>query len=59
MSLYGALLRDVLIPGWEGRLRGRPTHARLDWLERTQWRPLEELEALQLGALRRLLKHAQ
>ena len=57
-QIYGALLRNVLIPGWESRLRRRPTLDRLVWLERMQWRPAEELEALQLGALRRLLKHA-
>jgi phenylacetate-CoA ligase len=55
---YGQLLQRVLLPGYESVIRGRPTHARRALLEETQWRPLDELEALQQGALRRLVQHA-
>jgi phenylacetate-CoA ligase len=58
MDLYGTAFRRVLFPLWEGTLRGRPTFEHLRFLERTQWRSLDELQALQLGALRRLLRHA-
>ncbi len=59
MDLYGELLARVLFPVWEGGIRKRPTLRLLRHLERTARRPLVELEALQLGALRRLVAHAQ
>jgi len=56
-DLYGRALGDLLYPTWE-RLRGRPTFALLDHVERTQWAGLDELHAIQSGALRRLARHA-
>lgn len=58
MDLYAALVDRVLFPTWEGTVRGRPTVTLQHHLERSQWRSREELEAMQLGALRRLLSHA-
>ena len=58
IDLYGRLYRGALFPLWEGVLRGRPTVSRIAYLERTQHLPADELKALQLGALRRLLRHA-
>jgi phenylacetate-CoA ligase len=58
MDLYQSLFARVLYPAWEGGLRRRPTLRRLRYLEQTQWRPRAELEAVQAGALRRLLTHA-
>lgn len=55
---YGALLENVLLPAWEGLVRRRPTLRLLRELEATQWASLDELHALQLQALRRLLRHA-
>ncbi len=57
MDAYGALISRVLHPAWE-RARGRPTMRLLRYLEQTERRSLDELRALQLGALRRLLTHA-
>ena len=58
MDFYGSLFARVLYPAWESGLRRRPTLRRLRYLEQTQWRPRAELEAIQSGALRRLLAHA-
>jgi phenylacetate-CoA ligase len=58
MDFYGSLFARVLYPAWESGLRRRPTLQRLRYLEQTQWRPRAELEAIQAGALRRLLTHA-
>ena len=58
MDIYGALFQKVLFPGWESVLRKRPTLARAAYLEKTQWRSLDELEAMQAADLRRLLRHA-
>lgn len=58
MDLYGSLFRSVLFPAWETHLRGRPTLERLAYLERTQWCSADELAAIQLGGLRRLLQHS-
>lgn len=57
MDLYGQLLSKVLFPGWE-RLRGRSTLDLLDYLRETEHAPLAELEAIQSGFLRRLVRHA-
>jgi phenylacetate-CoA ligase len=57
-SAYARVLRSVLYPAWETFVRRRPTLARVAWLERTQWRSLDELLAIQTGALRRLVAHA-
>jgi phenylacetate-CoA ligase len=58
MDMYGHLFRSVLFPAWEAGVRRRRTLAHLDALERTQWCSAEELAALQLEALRALLRHA-
>ncbi len=58
MDLYARLVQRVVYPFWEGTIRGRPTLDLLRYLEQTQYRPLDEVEALQLGALRRLLRHS-
>jgi phenylacetate-CoA ligase len=58
VDLYRQLFSRVLYPAWESGLRGRPTLQRLAYLEKTQWRPFDELEAIQAGALQRLLRHA-
>ncbi|WP_394850408.1 phenylacetate--CoA ligase family protein [Pendulispora brunnea] len=58
MDIYGQLFRSILWPTWESRVRRRPTLARHEYLERTQWRSLDELVAIQTGALRRLVRHA-
>lgn len=57
MDTYTTIYRHLLWPLWEAA-RGRPTKARLAYLERSQFRPPEELEALQIGKLRRLLVYA-
>ncbi len=56
---YGRLFDKVLFPAWESGLRRRPTLRRLHYLEQTQWRSRDELEAIATGELRRLLVHAQ
>jgi phenylacetate-CoA ligase len=58
MDPYGWFFARVLHPAWETGLRGRPTLRHLRYLETTQWRPFEELAAIQAGQLRRLLRHA-
>ncbi len=58
MDTYGRLFGGVLFPVWEGAIRRRPTLARLRALEQSQWRSLDELLALQLTALARLVDHA-
>jgi len=57
-DLYGAVFQNVLYPGWESGLRQRPTLAHLEQLERSQWCSFDELRAIQLTALRKLLDHA-
>jgi phenylacetate-CoA ligase len=57
VDLYGPLFNRLLYPAWESLLRERPTLTRLDYLERTQWRSLDELTAIQTGAVRRLVRH--
>jgi phenylacetate-CoA ligase len=55
---YGELFRRVLQPAWEGRVRHRPTIEYLRRLEETQWLSRDQLEAIQLDSLRKLLRHA-
>jgi phenylacetate-CoA ligase len=54
---YGTVYRFALFPAWEA-LMGRPTLARMRYLEQTQWLPREDLVARQTASLRRLLWHA-
>lgn len=58
MDLYAELVQKALYPLWEGTIRGRPTLDLVRHLEQTERRSLDEIEALQLGSLRRLLRHA-
>jgi phenylacetate-CoA ligase len=57
MDLYGPLLARVLFPAYEAA-RGRPTVPLLEYLQTTERWSLEALEDLQVGMLRRLLRHA-
>jgi phenylacetate-CoA ligase len=56
-DLYGTLLGRILFPAFESA-RGRPTVSLLRHVEATQWWSLAQLRDLQLGYLRRLLRHA-
>jgi phenylacetate-CoA ligase len=56
MDRYGRLLRDVMFPVWE-RLRGRPLELNR-YLAETEWQGLDQLEVIQTGLLRRLVRHA-
>lgn len=56
-DVYGQLFRRVIYPAWEAGIRGRPTLRHLQRLERTQWCSLDELQALQLAELSKLLTH--
>lgn len=57
LDLYGPLLAKALFPAYEAA-RGRPTVPLLKYLERTERWSLAELRDLQLGFLRRLIRHA-
>jgi phenylacetate-CoA ligase len=57
MDLYGPLLAKALFPAFEAA-RGRPTVPLLRYLEKTQYWSPEALEDLQIGLLRRVLRHA-
>ncbi len=57
MDLYGPLLAKALFPAFEAA-RGRPTVQLLDYLRTTERWSIEALRDLQLGLLRRLLRHA-
>ena len=57
-DLFGEVMRRALHPAWESGVRGRPTLRYLAELERSQYRPADELEAVQAGALAVLLRHA-
>ena len=56
-QLYAQVFRRVLHPAWETGLRRRPTLAYWHELERLQWSTRDELEALQIGLLGKLLHH--
>lgn len=56
-DVYGALLGRFLFPAFEAA-RGRPTVSLLRHVEETQWWSLAQLRDLQMGYLRRLLRHA-
>jgi phenylacetate-CoA ligase len=57
MDLYGPLLEKALFPAFEAA-RGRPTVPLLRYLRTTERWTVEALRALQVGLLRRLLRHA-
>jgi len=57
MDVYGPLLAKALFPAFEAA-RGRPTVPLLNYLRTTERWSLEALRDLQVGMLRRLLRHA-
>jgi phenylacetate-CoA ligase len=57
VDLYGPLLAKALFPAFEAA-RGRPTVPLLRYLHATERWPIEHVRDLQLGYLRRLLRHA-
>ncbi|MCW5807276.1 MAG: phenylacetate--CoA ligase family protein [Deltaproteobacteria bacterium] len=57
LDLYGPLLAKALFPAYEAA-RGRPTIPLLKHLSTTELWSLDQLRDLQLGLLRRLIRHA-
>src|SRR5437867_4149791 len=57
MDVYGPLLAKALFPAFEAA-RGRPTVPLLRYLQTTERWSIDALHDLQLGLLRRLLRHA-
>src|SRR5678816_4494392 len=57
IDLYGPLLAKALFPAFEAA-RGRPTVPLLRYLQATERWSLAALRDLQLGFLRRLVRHA-
>jgi phenylacetate-CoA ligase len=57
LDLYGPLLSKALFPVFEA-VRGRPTVPLLRYLQTTERWSIDALRDLQLGFLRRLLRHA-
>src|SRR3569623_1539980 len=57
MDLYGPLLAKALFPAFEA-VRGRPTVGLLEYLQTTERWSVDALRDLQVGFLRRLLRHA-
>jgi phenylacetate-CoA ligase len=57
LDLYGPLLAKALFPAYEAA-RGRPTVPLLRYLERTETWSADQLRDLQVGLLRRLVRHA-
>lgn len=57
MNLYRPLLANALFPAFEAA-RGRPTVPLLRYLESTERTTHDQLRDLQLGLLRRLIRHA-
>lgn len=56
-GLYEPLFRRVLFPAYESGLRRRKTLAYLREYEQSQWRTLEQTEALQWQKLQGLIRH--
>lgn len=57
--MYGQLYRHLLLPLFDGVVKGRHTMAHWRDAEASQWWSREKLEELQLNSLRSLLAHAQ
>src|SRR3954465_8021681 len=55
---YGAAFQALLLPAWERGVRGRDTLKHLALLEQSQWFSREELNQLEVRALRELLCYA-
>jgi len=58
MIMYGTFYRKVLLPLFDGPLKGRRTVPYWRALEESQWWSRAQLEEFQLIALRNLLRHA-
>src|SRR5437870_4265821 len=56
--MYDKLYRNLLLPFFDGVVKGRHTVAHWKRAEASQWWTREQLETFQLQALRQLLKHA-
>jgi phenylacetate-CoA ligase len=56
-NLYGRFLANTLFPAFEAA-RGRPTVPLLRYLHGTEWWSPDALRELQVGLLRRLLRHS-
>ncbi len=56
--MYGQLYRHVLLPLFDGVIKGRRTIAHWQRAEETQWWSRAQLEELQRTSLRALLQHA-
>lgn len=57
IDLYGSLLAKALFPAFEAA-RGRPTVPLLRYLRNSEWSTPAALRDLQVGLLRRVLRHA-
>jgi phenylacetate-CoA ligase len=57
--MYSTLLRNVLFPLYETRIRGRETLTRLEELERSQWRSEEDLRELSFRRMIEALRFAE
>lgn len=57
--MYGSLYRHLLLPVFDGWVKGRQTMTHWQQAERRQWLPRQELEAAQLTALQQLVAHAE
>jgi phenylacetate-CoA ligase len=55
---YGSAFQALFMPAWERGVRGRDTLTHLASLERSQWFSREELNRLEVRALRELLCYA-
>ena len=58
MDPYGWIFRNAVYPTWETWVRDRPIPEVQRYLEATQWFTLPQLETIQVGLMRRLLRHA-
>ncbi|OYW16957.1 MAG: capsule biosynthesis protein CapK, partial [Planctomycetales bacterium 12-60-4] len=57
--MYGTLYRYVLLPFFDGVVKGRKTLRHWRTAEDSQWWGRAQLESMQLAALRQLLMHAE
>jgi phenylacetate-CoA ligase len=56
--MYGQLYRHLLLPLFDGVVKGRRTMAHWRDAEQSQWWSRDQLEAFQFNALRALIQHA-
>ena len=56
--MYDKLYRNLLLPFFDGVVKGRQTVAHWKRAEETQWFSRQRLEDFQLASLRQLLAHA-